>query len=208
MCNQNIRPAGPGRHGNQLCYEQDAQQHKKPSPEPEDCVYDRVLDEEAAQVLDEIAGETFVDDDGDEKPYLTEDELHYLRIRRGNLDEAERKHVESHVERSYDFLLTIPWTEELSRIAEIVRGHHEKLDGSGYPDGLTGSELCLETRIMTVCDIFDALTASNRAYKPALPVEKALQILDWEADQGMLDPEIVALFKESRVYEKVLNPKR
>ena len=75
---------------------------------------------------------------------------------------------------SYDFLLNIPWTQELSRVAEIVRGHHEKLDGSGYPDGVTGDQLSLETRIMTVCDIFDALTASDRPYKKAMPVEKAL----------------------------------
>ena len=105
---------------------------------------------------------------------------------------------------SYDFLLNIPWTEELSRIAEIVRGHHEKLDGSGYPDGVTGESLSLETRIMTVCDIFDALTASDRPYKKAMPTEKALQILQWEARDGMLDPDVVELFVNSGVYKKVL----
>ena len=105
---------------------------------------------------------------------------------------------------SYDFLLNIPWTEPLSRIAEIVRGHHEKLNGTGYPDGVTKDELSLETRIMTVCDIFDALTASDRPYKKAMPVEKALQILQWEANDGMLERDIVELFTSSKVYEKVL----
>lgn len=164
----------------------------------------RVLDEDAAGILREIAGETFEGTDGEEHPYLTPEELHYLSIRRGNLDDHERAQIESHVVHSYDFLLDIPWTEELSRIAEIVRGHHEKLDGTGYPDGVTAEHLSLETRIMTVCDIFDALTASDRPYKKAVPVAKALDILRAEASEGRLDPDIVALFIESGVYRRVL----
>jgi HD-GYP domain-containing protein (c-di-GMP phosphodiesterase class II) len=163
-----------------------------------------VLDEEAADVLDEIARQTFIDPDGKSQAYITPHELHFLKIKRGSLDENERRQVQSHVVHSYDFLLNIPWTEELSRIAEIVRGHHEKLDGSGYPDGVTGEQLSLETRIMTVCDIFDALTASDRPYKKAMPVQRALEILRSEADDGMLDKDIVELFIESGVYKKVL----
>jgi HD-GYP domain-containing protein (c-di-GMP phosphodiesterase class II) len=164
----------------------------------------RVLPEEAAGVLKEIAAKTFVDEDGEVIPYLTGEELHYLSIKKGSLDENERKQIESHVIHSYDFLTNIPWTDELGRIAEIVRGHHEKLNGKGYPDGVTREHLCLETRIMTVCDIFDALTASDRPYKKAMPVEKALQILRWEAEEGGLEPDIVELFAESEVYERVL----
>lgn len=165
----------------------------------------RVLDEDAAEILEEIGEQTFVDPDGNEQPYLTPHELHFLRIKRGSLDENERQQIQSHVVHSYDFLLNIPWTEELSRVAEIVRGHHEKLDGSGYPDGVTGEELSLETRIMTACDIFDALTASDRPYKKAMPVEKAIQILRWEAEEGTLDSQVVELFAESEVYRKVLD---
>ncbi len=164
----------------------------------------RVLDEDAAEILREIAACTFAGLDGEEHPYLTPLELHYLEIKRGSLDQDERLQIQSHVVHSYDFLVNIPWTEELSRVAEIVRGHHEKLDGSGYPDGVTGEQLPLETRIMTVCDVFDALTASDRPYKKAMPVEKALEILQWEADDGMLDPDVVALFRDSAVYRKVL----
>ncbi len=164
----------------------------------------RVLAEEAAGILKEIAKKVFIDADGEEIPYLTADELHFLSIERGSLDEGERKQIESHVVHSYDFLINIPWTEDLSRIAEIVRGHHEKLNGKGYPDGVTKEHLCLETRIMTVCDIFDALTASDRPYKKAMPVEKALQILRWEAEEGALEPDIVEFFAESGVYNKVL----
>jgi 3',5'-cyclic-nucleotide phosphodiesterase len=111
--------------------------------------------------------------------------------------------MEAHVIHSYDFLVGIPWTEELSRIAAIVRGHHEKLDGTGYPDGSNGADLPIETRIMTVCDIFDALTASDRPYKKAMPVEKALEILRLEAEAGALDADVVSLFAESGVYRKV-----
>ncbi|MDH3206391.1 MAG: GAF domain-containing protein [Gemmatimonadota bacterium] len=164
----------------------------------------RILDEEAAEVLQEIAQQSFVDPDGKEQAYITPHELHFLQIKRGSLDENERKQIQAHVVHSYDFLLNIPWTEELSRIAEIVRGHHEKLDGSGYPDGVTGDQLSLETRIMTVCDIFDALTASDRPYKKAMPLEKALQVLQWEAKDGMLDTDLVDLFVQSGVYKKVL----
>ena len=165
----------------------------------------RILDEEAAEVLQEISEQTFVAPDGTEQAYITPHELHFLQIKRGSLDENERRQIQAHVVHSYDFLLNIPWTEELSRIAEIVRGHHEKLDGSGYPDGVTGEQLSLETRIMTVCDIFDALTASDRPYKKAMPLEKALQVLRWEAKDGMLDSDIVELFIESDVYQKVLD---
>jgi HD-GYP domain-containing protein (c-di-GMP phosphodiesterase class II) len=164
----------------------------------------RVLPEEAAAVLDEIARHTFRDPEGVEQAYLTPNELHFLQIRQGSLDDQERKEIESHVVHSYDFLLEIPWTEELSRIAEIVRGHHEKLDGTGYPDGVKAEELSLETRIMTVCDIFDALTASDRPYKRAMPVEKALQVLEWEARDGMLDEDVVKLFIETKAYRRVL----
>lgn len=163
-----------------------------------------VLEDSTAHILREIAERTFEDVDGNVRPYLTERELHYLSIPRGNLDAEERAQIESHVVHSYDFLVDIPWTDELSRIAEIVRGHHEKLDGTGYPDGVTGERLSLETRIMTVCDIFDALTASDRPYKKAVPVEKALEILRADAAAGALDADIVELFIESGVYRKVL----
>jgi HD-GYP domain-containing protein (c-di-GMP phosphodiesterase class II) len=163
-----------------------------------------VLDEDAAAVLHDIARKTFMDPEGKAQAYITPHELHFLEIRRGSLDENERRQIQSHVVHSYDFLLNIPWTEELSRIAEIVRGHHEKLDGSGYPDGVSAESLSLETRIMTVCDIFDALTASDRPYKKAMPTEKALQVLRWEARDGMLDPDVVELFVTSGAYNKVL----
>lgn len=165
----------------------------------------RVLPGETASILDEIRQQTFVGVDGEEHPYITDEELHYLSIPRGSLDEDERLQIQSHVDHSYSFLLEIPWTDDVQRVAEIVRGHHEKLNGQGYPRGVTAEDIPLETRMMSVADIFDALTASDRPYKKAMPVERALSILDMEAEEGALDPDLVEMFKESRVYERVLN---
>ncbi len=164
----------------------------------------RVLAEEGAEILQEIGNATYLDPEGSEAPYLTVDELHYLSIKRGSLDPEERRQIEGHVVYSYNYLLEIPWTEELSRIAEIAKGHHEKMNGKGYPDGVSAEGIPMETRFMTVCDIFDALTASDRPYKKAMPVEKALSILKMEAEEGGLDSDCVELFIESEVYQKVM----
>jgi HD-GYP domain-containing protein (c-di-GMP phosphodiesterase class II) len=170
----------------------------------EDANVPRVFPEEPPPILREMTTKRYPAPDGSVRPYLSEEELHFLSIPRGNLDESERRQIESHVILGYDFLLAIPWTQELSRIHEIVRAHHEKLNGGGYPDGVSGDAVPLETRIMTVCDIFDALTASDRPYKRALPVDQALAILRSEAREGALDADIVDLFCRSGVYRRVL----
>lgn len=112
--------------------------------------------------------------------------------------------IESHVVHTYNFLSQIPWTEDLARVADIAYGHHEKLDGTGYPRGVPGAELPVQTRAMTVADIFDALTASDRPYKKALPAQRALEILEMEGKSGQLDSDIVQLLLESQVYRRVL----
>lgn len=137
-------------------------------------------------------------------PYITGDELHFLSIAKGSLDPDERKQIESHVTHTFNFLRQIPWTEDLARVAEIAYGHHEKLDGGGYPRGVGGDVITVQTRIMTVSDIFDALTASDRPYKRALGPDRALEILDMEGKAGQLDAQVVTLLLESQVYKKVL----
>ena len=164
----------------------------------------RVLPEASAEILNEIAAATFPDFDGNEVPYITSDEMHFLSIPKGSLDPAERLQIESHVTHTYHFLKQIPWTENLARVAEIAYGHHEKLDGTGYPRAVDGSEIPIQTRMMTVSDIFDALTASDRPYKRALSSDRALDILNMETDGGQLDPAIVRLMIESEVYLKIL----
>ncbi len=146
--------------------------------------------------------ERFYDDlEGREQPYLSDDEVRFLSIRKGSLDEAERLEIESHVTHTYRFLLQIPWTKELQSIPAIAYGHHEKLNGSGYPRKVGGDLIPIQTRMMTIADIFDALTAADRPYKRAVPLDRALDILTDETGSGQLDPELFQLFVDGRVFE-------
>jgi HD-GYP domain-containing protein (c-di-GMP phosphodiesterase class II) len=108
------------------------------------------------------------------------------------------------VEQTYRFLTQIPWTGDLRNVAEIAYGHHEKLNGRGYPRGVREADIPVQTRLMTVADIFDALTASDRPYKRALPPERALDILTAEAREGLLDPALVETAHRERDLPKVL----
>ena len=146
---------------------------------------------------------TYKDFDGTAKPYLTAGELKSLAIRRGNLTEEERKEIESHVTHSYNFLVQIPWTKALRGVPEIAHGHHEKLNGKGYPRGLKEEEIILQAKMMCVCDIFDALTATDRPYKKAAPLEKAIQILKFEVKDHHLDPDLLDIFVKKKVYRAV-----
>ena len=161
---------------------------------------------DAPVTLDAVARHTFRGTEGETLPYLTSEELHYLRIPRGTLDERERHEIESHVENTYQFLLQIPWTDDLKNVPTIAYGHHEKLDGSGYPRGLQGQEIPVQTRILTIADIFDALTAADRPYKYAVTPERALDILRSEARAGMLDRDLVDVLVDSQVYRQILRP--
>lgn len=130
------------------------------------------------------------------------DELEFgaLSIKRGSLTADERIEIESHVSHTIEFLKTIPWTPELSNIPKIAGAHHEKLNGCGYPYGLKSPDIPLGAKIMTVCDIFDALTAKDRPYKAAVSLERALSILQSEVECGHIEPELVQLFTQTRVY--------
>src|SRR5690606_33003157 len=101
------------------------------------------------------------------------------------------------------FLVRIPWGQSLSLVPEIAAKHHEYLDGSGYPHRLPAPQIPLQARMMTVADIFDALTASDRPYKKAVPVPDALDILRAEQRQGKLDPDVLALFIDARIFATV-----
>ncbi|MFN3603234.1 MAG: HD domain-containing phosphohydrolase [Leptonema sp. (in: bacteria)] len=137
--------------------------------------------------------------------FLKDNELVSLLVRKGNLDQNERLEIESHVSHTYRFLKQIPWTKDLKNVPEIAYGHHEKLDGSGYPLGLKEDEILPQTRMMTISDIFDALTAPDRPYKKSLTTANALDILKLEAKEKKIDEELLNIFIEAKVYE-VTNP--
>jgi len=156
--------------------------------------------------LSEIAHQFFEDSKGSELPYINADEVRLLSIPKGSLDASERQQIESHVVYTFNFLSQIPWTKELRGVPEIARAHHEKLNGLGYPYKLHGDQIPLPTKMMTICDIFDALTASDRPYKRAVPVERALSILEECVRANEIDAELYRLFCESKVYERLMAP--
>ena len=162
-----------------------------------------VLPEGSFEELRELNARTYIDFDGVVRPLLTDDELQFLMIRKGNLDEDERREIESHVTHTYRFLEQIPWTRELRRIPDIAYAHHEKLNGMGYPRAITGESIPVQARMMTISDIFDALTATDRPYKRAVPFPRALDILRDEAKEGMLDRDLLETFIAARIYESV-----
>jgi len=159
-----------------------------------------VLPQKASEKLVEIAGWTFEDPEGPAEPLLTPEELQLLSIPKGSLDPSERVQIESHVIHSFRFLSQIPWTKELKRIPEIARAHHEKLNGTGYPYNMSAEEIPFQSKIMTISDIYDALTACDRPYKKAVSAERALTIIGDEVKSQLLDPELFRLFVDAKVF--------
>ena len=131
---------------------------------------------------------------------LEEQEAAALSIPKGCLTADERRQIEEHVVDSYSFLVLIPWTRDLAGVPAIAHGHHEKLDGSGYPSGLRGPQISIQTRILTICDIYDALTAGDRPYKKAVPVEQALDLMHEECDAGHIDARLFDVFVDARAW--------
>jgi HD-GYP domain-containing protein (c-di-GMP phosphodiesterase class II) len=161
-----------------------------------------VLPEGSFEHLVEISNVQYSDPDGKSRPLLTAEEVGLLSIRRGSLDEDERRQIEAHVLHTVNFLQQIPWTSELRNVTEIARGHHEKLNGSGYPYRLSAPEIPLQTRMMTISDIFDALAAADRPYKKAVSVERALQILHQAVQDNEIDPQLFSIFKSAKIYQR------
>jgi HD-GYP domain-containing protein (c-di-GMP phosphodiesterase class II) len=160
-----------------------------------------VLPEGSFETLQELASYDYTGADGEPRRLLLPDEVTALSIRKGSLDQKEREEIESHVTHTFQFLSKIPWTKELRSVPEYAYAHHEKINGRGYPRGLQAQQIPIQSRMMTVSDIYDALTAKDRPYKKAVPTDRALSILEMEMKDGLLDPEIVHLFIDAKVYE-------
>jgi hypothetical protein len=161
-----------------------------------------VLEERAHAALRDLPLRKYEDLEGRPLPFLTPVEVEFLSIPKGSLSDGEREQIYMHVKHTYDFLKTLPWTGELKRVPQIAGAHHEKLDGSGYPDGLVGREnIPIQSRMMTISDIYDALTDIDRPYKKSVPLEEALRILKREF-AGKVDPDLLKIFIEAKIYEK------
>jgi len=162
-----------------------------------------VSEQEVTELLNEVANYRFTDLDDNPVELILPFEFDNLALAKGSLSPEERSEIESHVSHTFTFLSLIPWTRSLANLPEIAYAHHEKLDGSGYPRGLAGGQIPVQSKIMTISDIYDALTASDRPYKPALPTDRALDILHREADAGKLDADLLRVFVDSNAWAPV-----
>lgn len=150
----------------------------------------------------ELGTRTYVDPCGHAKPLLTGDEVISLQVTKGSLHDKEIDEIRSHVVHTFDFLSRIPWGKSFVRVPEIAGAHHERLNGKGYPKGLASEQIPLPSKIMSIADIYDALTARDRPYKKAMPHDRALAILGFEVKDGHIDGELVRIFAEAEVWKK------
>jgi HD-GYP domain-containing protein (c-di-GMP phosphodiesterase class II) len=167
------------------------------------CNRPTVLAEGGFERLQEVAGRHVQRLGGPPMPLLTGAEIGNLSVPRGSLNAEERGEIERHVVHTYEFLRQIPWTRDLRQVPEIAYKHHEKLDGRGYPRSVDAEAIPVQTRIMTIADIYDALTASDRPYKKAVPHDRALDILGAEARGDKIDPVLLEVFIATRVHERL-----
>lgn len=159
-----------------------------------------VLHESASEELQAIRQHRFPDFTGEPMELLQEFEFTNLSLSKGSLSPEERQQIESHVSHTFEFLSLIPWTKNLAALPNIAFAHHEKLDGTGYPRGLPAAEIPVQSKVMTIADIYDALTAPDRPYKKAVSVERALDILAEEAKAGKIDTDLYRIFIDAKAF--------
>lgn len=158
--------------------------------------------------IEAIGRETYPSIEGLDRPLLTPAEVKSLSIARGTLTPREIDEIRSHVTHTFEFLTQIPWGKQFRRVALIAGAHHERLNGTGYPHRLHAAEIPLQSKLMSISDIFDALTASDRPYKRAVPIERALDILQFEVKDQHIDGDLLKVFIDARVWESVVDPPR
>ncbi|MEM7653832.1 MAG: HD domain-containing phosphohydrolase, partial [Pseudomonadota bacterium] len=140
--------------------------------------------------------------DGETVPLLTENEAYNLEIRRGTLNAEERQAINDHIVVTIEMLETLPFPKNLKRVPEYAGGHHEKMDGTGYPKVLTRDQLSVPARMMAIADIFEALTAADRPYKKPKPLSESVGILKKMAEENHIDTELFELFVASEVHKE------
>jgi HD-GYP domain-containing protein (c-di-GMP phosphodiesterase class II) len=141
-------------------------------------------------------------DNGSPKPFFSEDEIYNLCISRGTLTPEERKIINDHIVVTIDMLEQLPYPKHLRNVPEFAGGHHEKLDGTGYPKGLNHSEMSVQAKIMAIADIFEALTARDRPYKKGKTLSQAMRILGFMKNDAHIDTELFEVFVKEKIYLK------
>ena len=158
------------------------------------------LTDEQIEQVEQLASRTYIEEDGTVHSWLTGQEREQLMIRKGTLTSGERAVMQDHVEKTRMMLEQMALGDDYKDVLQWASRHHELLNGSGYPKGLKGDEICWEVRLLTILDVFEAMTAIDRPYKQPMPAEHALKIMHSMADQGQLDQELLALFEQSRAW--------
>ena len=155
---------------------------------------------EAQERVRQIATYQWCDADGKVGNFLSDDEIENLTIRAGTLTAAERQIINHHIEVTIKMLESLPWPRHLKNVPEYAGGHHERMDGKGYPKGLTREQMSVEARMMGIADIFEALTAKDRPYKVGKTLTESLTILGKFKLGGHIDPDLFDIFIREKVY--------
>jgi len=168
--------------------------------------------EEDQARIEAIGKRTWIDSSGQVRPLLTEDEIRNLNIAKGTLTDDERQVINNHIVATIKMLEALPFPKHLRRVAEFAGGHHERMDGRGYPRGLTRDQMSVQARIMAIADIFEALTAKDRPYKPGKKLSDTLRIMAFMTQDGHIDPDLFDVFIREGVYQqyadKYLDPEQ
>jgi len=194
-----------------LFLEQTQKKNYKPAIARIDDAWWRIVDANEPSVLDRTTAGLVEDlrllqvpfDSGEILSALTEEESRKLCISKGSLSESERVEIESHVNKTFDILKMIPWSKGLELVPEIAYKHHETLDGTGYPNRIAGTDIPAQARMMTICDIYDALVANDRPYKPSTPAERALDIIAAQVKAGQLDRDYFEVFVQAQLFDSL-----
>ena len=157
---------------------------------------------EAQEHVRKIAGYKWLDQSGNTAHFLTDDEIENLSIPRGTLTGKEREIINYHIVATIKMLEALPWPKHLRRVPEYAGGHHERMDGKGYPRGLTREQMSVQARVMGIADIFEALTARDRPYKKGKTLTESLQILGKFKEGGHIDPDLFDVFIRRKVYQR------
>jgi HD-GYP domain-containing protein (c-di-GMP phosphodiesterase class II) len=141
-------------------------------------------------------------DNGESKNFLSDDEVKNLCIAKGTLTAEERKIINDHIVHTIDMLQQLPYPNHLKNVPEFAGGHHEKLDGTGYPMGLTKDEMSIQAKAMAIADVFEALTARDRPYKEGKALSMAMRIMGFMKNDAHVDPFLFELFVKEKIYLK------
>ena len=166
---------------------------------------ERMSDDDIGRVRSIATGYRWQEASGVEVDFLSADELENLTIRAGTLTQSERATINYHVSATIRMLEQLPWPKHLKNVPEYAGGHHERMDGKGYPRGLTREQMSWQARMMGIADIFEALTAGDRPYKGAMTLLQALAILEKFRDNGHIDPDLYEVFVNSEIHRKYAN---